>query len=84
MFGRAFKDSKGKWYVGNCINVPVKSEMKAARSSIMELKDEFLKLGNKERIKKQACDVFNNLFFFFSRKVLYLIQSFKIMTKDIF
>ena len=36
---RPFDDPKGKWRVGGGINVPVKIEMQAARSSISELKE---------------------------------------------
>ena len=51
MIGRPFDDPKGKWRVGGGINVPVKIEMQAARSSISELKEELLKLGIRARIK---------------------------------
>ena len=44
-------DPKGRWRVGGGIDVPVKIEMEAARSSIRELKDDQLKLGIRERIK---------------------------------
>ena len=44
-------DPRGRWRVGGGIDVPVKIEMEAARSSIMELKDELLKLGIRARIK---------------------------------
>ena len=52
MIGRPFDDPKGRWRVGGGpINVPVKIKMKAARSSIRELKDELLKVGIRARIK---------------------------------
>lgn len=51
MIGRPFDDPKGKWRVGGGINVPVKTEMEAAQSSIRELKDDLLKLGIRARIK---------------------------------
>ena len=52
VIGRPFDDPKGRWRVGGGpINVPVKIKMKAARSSIRELKDELLKVGIRARIK---------------------------------
>ena len=52
-------DPKGRWRVDGGIEVPVKIEMEAARSSIRELKDEPLKLGIRARIKQQACEYFS-------------------------
>ena len=49
--GRPFDDPEGRWRVGGGINVPVKTEMEAAQSSIRELKDDLLKLGIRARIK---------------------------------
>ena len=51
VIGRPFDNPKGSWCVGGGINVPVKTEMEAARSSISELKDKLLKLGIRARIK---------------------------------
>ena len=58
MIGRPFDDPKGRWRVGGGINVPVKIEMEAARSSISELKEELLKLGIRARIQYHACEYF--------------------------
>ena len=76
---------KGRWRVGGGIDVPVKIEMEAARSSIRELKDELWKLGKGQESNNNLVTIFRHYqIIVLCQQPSFVLYSCKTMDKDVF
>ena len=85
MTGRPFDDQKGRWHVGGGINVPVKTEMEAAQSSIRELKDDLLNLVLGQESNNKLVNIFSrDQIIVLCQQPSFVLHSCKTMDKDVF